>query len=56
MVFLHLIEGWRWQDAALDGRYTKPFFGTTTYDEGLRYSFVVHFDEHMGQIQRALKV
>lgn len=44
-----------WTDTALDGRYTRPFFGTATYEEGLRYSFVVHFDEHIGQIRRALK-
>ncbi len=51
---LTLLEGWT--DAELDGRYTKPFFGTATYGEGLRYSFVVHFDEHVGQIRRALRL
>jgi len=49
---LALLEAWT--DAELDGQYTKPFFDTTTYGDGLRYSLVVHFDEHMSQIRRAL--
>ncbi|GEM_PF-7017687 len=45
----------QWTDTELDTRYPKLFFGATTYEEGLRYSFIGHFDEHLGQMRRALK-
>ncbi|MHB8644549.1 MAG: DinB family protein [Thermomicrobiales bacterium] len=49
---LALLDGWT--DTELDPHYTKPFFGATTYEEGLRYAFVGHYDEHLGQMRRAL--
>lgn len=45
-----------WTDAELDTAYKKPYFGALTYEEGLRTNFVQHFDEHMGQVRRALKI
>jgi len=45
-----------WTDAELETRYKKPYFGATTYGEALRYTFVGHIDEHLGQIKRALKM
>ena len=45
-----------WTDAELDTAYKKPYFGAHTYEEGLRNSFIRHFDEHMGQVRRALKM
>jgi hypothetical protein len=45
-----------WTDAALDTRYKKPYYGAATYGEALRYTFVGHIDEHLGQIKRALKM
>ena len=44
-----------WTDTALDTRYKKPYFGAITYEQGLRNTFIGHFDEHMGQVRRALK-
>lgn len=43
-----------WSDAELDKRFDKPYYGASTYGEALRYSFVGHFDEHLGQVRRAL--
>jgi hypothetical protein len=45
-----------WTDAELDTAYKKPYYGAHTYEEGLRYTFIRHFDEHMGQVKRALKI
>lgn len=43
-----------WTDAELETRYKKPYYGAATYGEALRYTFVGHLDEHMGQMRRAL--
>lgn len=43
-----------WTDAELGTAYKKPYYGATTYEEGLRYTLVGHLDEHMGQVRRAL--
>jgi hypothetical protein len=43
-----------WTDTELEKRFDKPYYGADTYEEALRYSFVGHFDEHLGQIRRAL--
>jgi len=45
-----------WTDAELDTAYKKPYFGAHTYEEALRYTFIGHFDEHIGQVKRALKM
>jgi len=45
-----------WTDTELDTAYKKPYFGARTYEEGLRYTFIRHFDEHMSQVRRALKM
>jgi hypothetical protein len=45
-----------WTDAELDTRYKKPYYGSATYGEALRYTFIGHLDEHLGQIKRALKM
>jgi uncharacterized damage-inducible protein DinB len=44
-----------WTDADLEKQFDKPYFGANTYEEALRYSFVGHFDEHVGQVKRALE-
>lgn len=44
-----------WADADLEQRFDKPYYGANTYEEALRYSFVGHFDEHVGQVKRALE-
>lgn len=49
---LAALEGWT--DAELETRYKKPYYGAVTYGEALRYTFVGHLDEHMGQMERAL--
>lgn len=49
---LALLEDWT--DAELDTGYKKPYFGAKTYEEGLRNTLVGHYDEHMGQVRRAL--
>jgi DinB family protein len=43
-----------WTDAELGTAYKKPYYGARTYEEGLKYSLVGHFDEHVGQVRRAL--
>lgn len=45
-----------WTNAELDTAYKKPYYGARTYEEALRYSFIGHFDEHMEQVKRALKM
>jgi hypothetical protein len=44
-----------WSDTALEKQFDTPYYGANTYEEALRYSLLDHFDEHLGQIKRALR-
>lgn len=41
-------------DTDLDRPHQTPFWGETTFGVRLRAAFIEHFDQHMGQIRRAL--
>lgn len=45
-----------WDDTMLDTPLAPPFRGLRTYGEVVRYSFIGHFDEHGGQVRRALGI
>src|SRR3954451_5539760 len=45
-----------WTDTDLDVPFKKPYFGAGTHGEALRYTFIGHYDEHIGQVKRALKM
>ncbi len=51
-VNLALLDGWT--DDELETPYKKPYFGATTYEQGLRNALIRHFDEHMDQVVQAL--
>lgn len=43
-----------WTDDDLATPITPPANTATTYDEALRISLIAHFDDHLGQVRRAL--
>jgi hypothetical protein len=43
-----------WADDELDKRFATPYYGANTYEEAIRYSCIGHYDEHLGQIRRAV--